>query len=247
MDVALRLGPVEKHLAVFGKRLWNHAGILSRRYAITEARPFVTQPIRYCEAFGGVDETTGEYCERNLSGKGFFSPKTKANLVAKPLPLIEDPQHLIAKPQDHPAPAGFSFYQRVWQPRVVMAGTRDNAWRLTRSPKLPEDFNFRYYNGAHPDLQAKGYLKGDEPVELTHLTPEGRTQFNLPGLRPLCRMQRTQGNEEERVAMNLDTVFIEPELHRFCLVWRGNAQLAEFSEAGIGRVAIGVGPLETKP
>ena len=191
--------------------------------------------------------TTGEYCERNLSGKGFFSPKTKANLAAKPLPLIEDPQHLIATPKDHPKPAGLGFYHRAWQPRAVLAGTRDNAWRLTRSPRLPENFNFHYYNGAHPDLQVKDYLRGDEPVELTHLTPEGRMQFNLPGLRPHCRVQRIQGKEEEPVAMNLDTVFIEPELRRFCLVWRGNAALAELSEAGIGQVAIGIENIETKP
>jgi len=103
VPVSVTVGPVQKHLAVFGKRLWNHSSVLSRRsYVITEAQPFLTQPIRYCDAFGGLDETTGEYCEYNLSGKGFYSVKTKANLAGKPLPLIEDPRHRIRSPADRP-------------------------------------------------------------------------------------------------------------------------------------------------
>ena len=244
VEVEFKLGPLAKRLTVFGKRLWNHAGVLSRRYVITEAQPFVTQPIRYCDAFGGIDATTGEYCPGNLSGKGFFSPKTKANLAGQPLPLIEDPRHLIKSPKDHPQPAGFGFYHRAWQPRAALAGTRDNAWRIQRNPKPPEDFNFHFYNGAHPDLQVKGYLKGDEPVELIHLTPQGRTRFTLPGLQPVCRLRRSATPKEEQVIMNLDTVFIEPELHRFCLVWRGNAALAQLSEAGIEQVALGLETLK---
>jgi len=247
VDVDLKVGPVQKRLSVFGRRLWNHSGVLSRRYTCTAAQPFTAQAIRYCDAFGGIDETCGEYCEYNLSGKGFYSLKTKANLAGNPLPLIEDPRRLIKSPKDHPAPAGFGFYHRAWQPRAALAGTRDRAWRLTRSPRQPKDFNYHFYNGAHPDLQVKGYLQGDEPVELIHLTPESRIQFALPGIRPLCRVRRAQQPEEEKIAMNLDTVFIEPELHRFCLVWRGSATLAELSEAGIDRVTIAIESIETKP
>jgi hypothetical protein len=247
VDVTLKVGPVQKRLTVFGRRLWNHAGVLSRRYTRTAAQPFTAQAIRYCDAFGGIDETTGEYCEQNLSGKGFYALKTKANLAGKPLPLIENPRHLIKSPKDHPAPAGFGFYHRAWQPRAALAGTRDKAWCRKRSPRQPEDFNYHFYNGAHPDLQVKGYLKGNEPVELIHLTPENRIQFALPGIRPLCRVLRAQQSKEKKIAMNLDTVFIEPELRRYCLVWRGSAPLAELSEAGIDRVTIAIEPVETKP
>jgi hypothetical protein len=246
LPVAVTVGPVKKHLAVFGKRLWNHAGVLRRRrYTITEAQPFVTQPIRYCEAFGGLDATSGEYCDHNLSGKGFYSIKTRDNLAGKPLPLIEDPRHLIKSPTDRPPTAGIGFYHRAWLPRARYAGTFDKAWRAERSPRMPKDFNFRFYNGAHPDLQAKGYLAGNEPVELINLTPEGHMRFSLPAVNPLCRLRRARQEKEESIALNLDTVFIEPERNRFCLVWRGAAALDGLTNGGIKQVTIAAEPLKS--
>lgn len=238
VDIGLKVGPVQKRLKVFGTRLWNHAGILSRRYLITDAQPFVTQAIRYSDAFGGIDETTGEYCCHNLSGKGFYARTTKANLAGKPLPQIEDPRHLIKSPWDRPPPAGLGFYHRAWLPRARYAGTYDKAWRVQLSPRPPEDFNYRFYNGAHPDLQAEGYLQGNEPVELINLTPEGRMQFALPGVAPLCRVRRIDKQAAETIPMNLDTVFIEPDQRRFCLVWRGRAPLAALTAAGIEQLSI---------
>lgn len=241
-EVGLKVGPIEKRLRVFGQRLWNHAGVLSRRYVATDAKPFVIRAIRYKDAFGGMDPSNGEFCAHNLSGKGFYADKTKAKLVGMPLPLIEDPHHLISSPKDHPKPVGFCCYHRAWQPRAAYAGTYDNTWRAERSPRPPKDFDYRFYNGAHPDLQAKGYLQGNEAVALTNLTPEGHMQFSLPGARPQCRVQRIEQSEAEKIHMNLDTVFIEPDERTFCLVWRGSVPLAELSDEEIEQVAISVEP-----
>jgi hypothetical protein len=238
LQVGLKVGPIQKALKVFGERRWNHAGILSRRHKPTHPRPFISQAIVYSEAFGGQDESTGEYCAHNLSGKGFYSERTKIRLAGKPLPLIEDPRHLIQTYKDHPLPAGFGFYHRAWQPRAAYAGTYDETWRLERSPRLPRDFNCRYYNGAHPDLQADGFLQGDEPVDLINLTPEGRMQFNLPGVRPLCQVLRAGNKEAEKIPMNLDTVLFEPDERTVCMVWRGAAALTALSDAEISRVSI---------
>ncbi len=240
LKVGLKVGPVEKTLKVFGQRLWNHAGILSRRYSVTVPQPFVTQVLRYTESFGGMDETTGEYCPYNLSGKGFYSKSTKANLAGKPLPLIEDPRHLIKTHQDHPLPVGFGFYNRAWQPRAGFAGTYDNAWRRERSPRPPKDFSYLFYNGAHPDLQVKDYLQGGEPVELIHLSPEGRIQLSLPAIRLRCMVRRSQKTKEEKLPMNLDTVFIQPDEGLFCLVWRGATPLAGMSGTEIAQVTVGI-------
>ena len=238
VDVVLKVGPVKKVIRVFGKRLWNYAGVFSRRYTITDTEQFKTCPILYTQAFGGIDPTTGEYCDRNLSGKGFYSAETKTKLSGWPLPRIEDPRRLIRTPKDHPKPVGFGFYHRSWQPRAACAGTYDKAWRAERSPKPPEDFNFHFYNGAHPDLQVKGYLKGHEPVEMVNLTPEGRTQFNLPGVIPVCQTQRVSQEDTENIQMNLDTLFFEPDRKRFCMVWRGAAKLKVLSEAEIEALTI---------
>jgi hypothetical protein len=240
--VSAKVGPVEKQIMVFGERLWNHAGVLSHKYIMTEAKPFVRQAIIYEEAFGGIDAVSGQYCAENLVGKGFCSPKSKQNLAGKPLPCIEDPRHLIRTPADHPRPVGFGFYGRAWQPRAAYAGTYDPAWRKQRCPLLPEDFDARYYNGAHPDLQVDGYLQGNEPVTLINLTPEGRADWRLPDLRLTCAVTRRNGNgrrEKQSMAMNLDTLFLEPDARRCCIVWRTSTALSEPSVADIDQVTIG--------
>ncbi len=240
VKVGLKVGPMEKQLVVFGDRFWNHAGVLSRKYEKTRAKPFIHRPIVYEDAFGGVDPSTGRYCERNLCGKGYFSKKTKEKPVGKPLPCVEEPRQLIRTIEDHPTPVGFGFYHRAWQPRAAYAGTYDNAWRKTRSPLPPKDFDVRYYNGAHPDLQVKGYLLGNEPVELVNLTPEGKLSFALPGVMPKCRLERKKNDEaeEDPVEMRLDTLFMEPDEKRLCLVWRGNTELENISAEEIGQVII---------
>lgn len=238
VDVAVKVGSVKKQLKVFGRRLWNYAGVLSRRYTITDTEPFLKCPIRYTEAFGGVDPSNGAYCDRNLTGKGYYSQEAKTKLTGWPLPRIEDPRRLIRSPNNHPDPVGFDFYHRAWQPRAQCAGTYDKAWRVERRPNRPEDFNFHFYNGAHPDLQVKGYLTGNEPVKMINLTQEGRAEFNLPGIAPICRIQRVRQEEAENLPMNLDTLFIEPDQKRFCMVWRGAAKLASLSEAEIDQVTL---------
>jgi hypothetical protein len=244
VNATLQVGRTVKTITVFGDRYWNHKGVLSRHYTITAAKPFIRKPIRYSDAFGGIDPNTGQVCPENLSGKGYFSEKTKARIAGSPLPCIEDPRHLIKTIKDHPKPAGFGFYHRAWQPRAALAGTYDQLWREKRRPLPPADFNPGFYNAAHPELQVEGYLKGDEPVQLIHLTPGGKEQFTLPGIAMHCWVQRTKINgydpaEEEDVAMNLDTLLLLPDEQRYCLVWRGSTRLAKLSENAIERVTIG--------
>jgi hypothetical protein len=241
MMVGLKVGAVESRLAVIGERFWNYTSLLSRGYTATRPKSFIRQPIRYAEAFGGVDASTGDYCVENTSGKGFFSMDTKAKIAGTPLPCIENPRHLIKTCKDHPLPVGYGFYHRSWFPRAKFAGTYDKAWRKKRSPWLPADFNYRFYNGAHPELQVKGYLKGNEPVELLHLTPEGVSQFNLPGINPQCNVIWWQKkNKDNGVPMNLDTLFLMPDEYAYCLVWRTAIPVKKVSAADIEKVTLDI-------
>lgn len=243
VPVALRVGALEKRLAVFGERYWNHAGVLSRRYTMTPPKPFVQRPIIYRDAFGGMDAVTGEYCPENLVGTGLYSNKAKQNLAGKPLPCIEDPRCLIREVDDRPRPAGFGFYHRAWRPRAAYAGTYDEAWRRQRSPLPPEDFDARFYNGAHPDLQAEGYLKGGEAVVLLNLLPEGQIGFHLAEVTPRCTIRRRTDNgrpKHETPALHLDTLFMEPDQKRYCLVWRAAIPWGEASADGLDAIHITV-------
>lgn len=51
------------------------------------------------------------------------------------------------------SPAGFGPLGKAWAPRLALAGTYDARWLDERHPRLPEDFDFAYWNGAPADQQ----------------------------------------------------------------------------------------------
>jgi hypothetical protein len=51
------------------------------------------------------------------------------------------------------APVGFGVVGRAWAPRLIRAGTYDQAWLDQRWPNLPKDFDFGYWNEAPEDQQ----------------------------------------------------------------------------------------------
>jgi hypothetical protein len=227
IDVSLRVGNVSKSIKVIGDRHWEFS---SRLLPVTasDPEPFKTMDLVYERAFGGIDTKGSGWCEENPLGKGFYGKKNKEVLDDAPLPNLEDPKNLIKDWEDHPSPVGFGFYSRAAMPRSGYLGTYDETWQKERSPDPPEDFRFDYYNGAHPDLQVEGYLRGDEGVELSNLTPEGKVQFQLPGTRLSCTVTKSDGPGyekenvvEEEVNLNLDTICFIMDEGRFYMVWRG--------------------------
>jgi hypothetical protein len=53
-------------------------------------------------------------------------------------------------------------------------------------------------------------------------------------------------HSEEKIPMRLDTVFIEPDRYRFCLVWRGAVALSALTDNGIEQVAVAAEPLRAR-
>lgn len=51
--------------------------------------------------------------------------------------------------------------------------------RRTRAPYLPDDLDPRFFHVTPPDQHTVGHLRGGEPVEVVHATPEP-LRFNLP-------------------------------------------------------------------
>lgn len=257
IDVTLSVGDLRKTIRVIGDRRWKCA---SRFLPVipTSPIPFRQIPLTYERAYGGIDGKGGGFCPENLVGKGHYAKKRKAVLNNAPLPNLEDPAHLIRYWNDHPRPVGFGFYARTWQPRATYAGTYDDVWKETRAPLPPADFSFRYYNGAHPDLQVSGFLNGNERVELIHVTPAGRRIFRLPGISPNCRVkkqsmaaerstdegersmlrQKKEGDTSEPVPMALDTLCLLPEEQRFYQVWRGRCVIQDLTALEIASVTV---------
>ena len=98
-------------------------------------------------------------------------------------------------------------------------------------------------------------------MELVNLSPEGTLNFRLPGLNPVCRVDRTfDGLEayistldpetvdrvrlgealsgDETVLLNLDTLCLMPDEKTFFLLWRGRTPVYDHTALEIDTVSI---------
>jgi hypothetical protein len=235
LDVRVRVGPVDKTLRVFGARAWR-GRTFGGDLAPGEPAPFAEAGIEWTHAFGGAQ------CPENPLGVGFFAEKTKKKEVeGTPLPAVEDPAHPIRRWTDHPRPAGFGCVGRGWPPRLARLGTYDERWQRERAPAPPLDFSFRSYNAAPDDQQVEGYLRGDEAVEITHLTRDGTLAFRLPGRRPAVTVTRRNSPRIIALTMNLDTVGVQADERRLVLVWRGGHRIPALDDPRVAEVVVGEG------
>jgi hypothetical protein len=113
---------------------------------------------------------------------------------------------------------GFGFYPKNLSPRVKYAGTYDQRWEKERKPFLPEDFDYRFFQSAFPDLICDGYLKGNESIAAVNVTRKGPIQTRLPGV--VIQVEGVFKERRKREKSNLDTVILDPEEKRVVLVWR---------------------------
>jgi len=214
LDVSLTVGQIHKTVRVFGDRYWQDGRISS-------PKPFHTMAMIYENAYGGthlIDEVVTTTEERNPVGRGFAGQRTAEEMNGLPLPNLEDPNDLITRISQQPAPACFGASAPHWQPRAAYAGTYDAAWQTGRAPFLPEDFDKRFCNMAHPDLVYPGFLKGGEPVTITHMHPHGTINFEIPHVR--LHADVTVAGTSVQPPFNLETVIIEPNRLKLGMVWR---------------------------
>ncbi|RYY77089.1 MAG: DUF2169 domain-containing protein [Gammaproteobacteria bacterium] len=214
LDVYLSVGSVNKTLRVFGDRYWN-------RGLISHPEPFSRMPLVYERAFGGIDEDRGQVRSneaRNPVGCGYAGAKSVLEMDGLPLPNIECPRDLIYHHNDCPTPAGVAPIAPSWLPRAQYAGTYDEQWQQNRAPYLPDDFQTRFLNVAHPDLVYPGFLRGDEPVTIHGMHPAGSLQFNLPYVK--LRNKLTVEGVEKTSDFVLETLDLDPNQLGLSLTWR---------------------------
>lgn len=217
MDVAIGVGPLVKWVRVFGDRFWDTS---ATDYRATAPAPFLTMPLVWERAFGGVDVTSGgpDAHPRNPSGVGHRVMRGTKETLGSPLPNVEDPSTLIGAWRDAPTPAGVAPVAPFWEPRRRYAGTYDETWQAQRAPYLPTDFDPRFFHLAPEGLFTAGHLAGGEPVELRGVTPAGTLQFELPRLQVGVEFRLRNGSQARFAP--LDTVIFAPDEGRVSLVWR---------------------------
>ncbi len=216
LDVSLSVGAVSKTVRVFGDRHWVEG-------RASGPLPFQTMPMVYEKAFGGLHLIDGEIDsadERNPLGCGYAGKRSARDMNGVPLPNLEDPARLINHPKDAPAPACFGYCAPAWHPRANFAGTYDEQWQTQRAPYLPEDFDSRFFNMAHPDLIYPGYLQGGEAVSISGMHPKGDLGFELPRIKLISKFKVADQVDSE--AFKLETLHIEPNHLQLGIVWRAS-------------------------
>jgi len=170
-------------------------------------------------------------CESNPVGMGFaeewyLKAKKIKRVRAPQIDLPDDPVREFGK--TYPA-QGFGVIAKAWLPRRKLCGTIDDAFIQSGKP-LPGNFDFSFWNGAHPDLQVP-WLAGNEEITLTNLCPHSMTgavrdksgntllRFSLPGHQPYVLVRYEEGTIEP-ARLELDTLVIEPDERKVSCVWR---------------------------
>jgi len=239
VSVSLRVGAMAKSFDVVGDRVWQAGAFLT---TVSKAKPFVSMPISYNNAFGGIDKSQQDplkfrWYPTNHAGVGYHEFTGKELIDGKPLPNTEERGQAITQPQGTYRPMAFGALGRAWQPRPKFAGTYDQAWLDRQAPFLPNDFNELYYQ-ASPEDQQIDHPSGGETVELVNLTPRGMTRFRLPYLEVTPGFVLKRGAVKE-MRSTIDTVVIEPDLERFMVTWRASLPIRrnihEIREVRIGK------------
>jgi len=219
VPVGVLAGDVRKQLLISGDRGWR-TGPLGR--APSSPKPFDCMPIVYERSFGGAVGAAPQgqpraVDARNPIGVGFEGARSMDLAIETELPNVESPTDLVYSPADAPTPSGLGAVGRGWSPRVRFAGTYDEAWRRSRWPFLPLDFDARFNQSAPPDQQSRT-LQGGEMVRIVNLTPEGEWSFRLPKLQVPIRHFYDDRHLESH--LRVDTVLIEPDARTVVLTGR---------------------------
>lgn len=245
VPVTVRVGELQKRLAVWGDRRWQR-GLLGSRPS--EPEPFTSMPLRWERSFGGPA------FEANPVGRGIEAVET-ATGPALMLPNIEGPAHPIVSREARPAPAGMFAIPGTWPARAARTGTYDELWKRSRWPFLPKDFDFAFYNCAPADQRRQGFWRGDEVLELSGLSPtRPRIATRLPGLRarvfiePASASNATLHSRRELLALGapklaevplvLDTIVLDTDAGHVMCQWRGLASVEDARLSSVGRIFV---------
>jgi hypothetical protein len=126
------------------------------------------------------------------------------------------PKGLFGKSRD---PDGIGFLPRTREPRRGWAGTYDDAWKESRAPFLPADFDVRYFQCAYPELVVPEHPRGGETLRVRGLLAGGPVDVRLPRWKVEVVMHWEGGGRgSHRLA--LDTIVVDSDAAELLLSWR---------------------------
>lgn len=230
----LSVGPVTKDLRVYGPRNWIaererprlfRPARSKRIWRLGEAEPVSYVILDWAKAYGGTipvptDQQPQQY-ERNPLGCGIVNDVIDGGLGQLPAPQIEAPNDPIIDWKVAYEPQNTGLIPPFWPQRLRFAGTYDDEWIKHQHPLLPKDFDFRFWQCAHPDLVASGWLVGNEPFELRNLLhryPVFRGE--LPGIHLEIQLPRKGGMGVAPLVLDGVHFDMRPGVGCVFLTWR---------------------------
>jgi uncharacterized protein YjbI with pentapeptide repeats len=204
LAVALDGKPLlDKKLLVVGARERDKGG------TPTPPQPFSYLPLRWELAYGG------------------------AASQSNPLGVGEDPGDArlpsIVDPSNPKRAAGLGPVAPAWPVRQQALRGVDAAVLNALVPTLPAALDLAYFNSAPPDQQVAA-LRGDETILMSGLHPAlAEIPWRLPGLRAHAVLEL--GGDRRVVSLEADTLWIEGEMLRCAVTWRGAITLGAADEA----------------
>lgn len=210
-----------------------------------EPREVLEVPLTYALAYGGIlpqqGRTPARVWEENPAGLGFVDETFLETADTFDAPQIgELAEFAMTDPLAEMSLRGTGPIAKAWLPRRSLAGTFDDDWKKTRHPRMPDDYDLRFWNAAARGLQTSAPLRGDETIEVEGLGPDP-VRVTLPGHD--IRLQAGGETPLDR-SMTLDTVDLDlrdpdPTNHTVSLVWRTVvAQPDAMQAASIGAAAL---------
>ena len=189
-------------LRIHGERVF-FRGALGRIVPGDAAR-FTRQPLHYEKAYGGKTPQAVEW--RNPVGRGVVP------VVGAPAPVTE-----VVGGDDEPA--GLGAISPHWSPRREYFGTLDAAHMRERMPLAPIDFDLRFNNVAHPQLQLDEALQPGDAVAVEGMTHDGPLVASVPDV-VINAVAHFDDGTVTRSRAPMDTMVIDTEAGAFELTCR---------------------------
>lgn len=206
-------------------------------WKLSEPEPVRLVELGWDKAFGGTnvrmrpDDPNQDAYKDNPLGPGLLTIEQQEFENCVPAHQLDDPDTPVLDWRVLEGSAhGFGPIPPWWGQRQQYVGTYDAEWLEKRHPLLPDDFDPRFWQCAHPDLIARPYLAGDEHYILTNLYSERDVTYgHLPGmqLRVYCENGDDVSNGSHH--LNLDGVHFDfrHEYAFVTLTWRCRFTLNE--------------------
>jgi len=214
VTACLTLGEIVKSIEVFCDR----AMMLDD--SIQEGSGFIRMPLLYERAAGGGGTS-------NPVGMRADARDAYGRII---LPNLQKPG---TRPSSaaFPEPIGFGPIAPHWPQRLEKLGARAQSWSpyAFRGEPLPPGMDPSYFNVAPPDQQLAALREADW-MFLENLHPEyPQLRINLPELRPAVFAQMAE-RPPQRLAMHMDTIWIDTDQQIFTVTWRGRLALSHRAE-----------------